>query len=91
MEAAEAEGFDVVAGDDAAVDDGVAQGVIIEPVLFGEVTGKRAGKTIACSGRIVNVFQRIGGRAEEQIVGKQQAAMLALFHDDVLRTSARIL
>ena len=45
LEAAEAEGFDVVAGDDAAEDDGVAEGGGVEPVDLGEVAGKGAGKT----------------------------------------------
>ena len=65
LETTEAERFHVEAGDDAAVDDGFTERVSIHLAGFGEIAGKGASKTISGTGRVMNVFERIGRRAEK--------------------------
>ena len=59
--------------------------VVVDAVRAREITRKRAGKTIARAGGIVDVLERIGRRAEEQVVREQQATVFAFLDDHEFR------
>ena len=82
LEPAQAERLDVVGGEHAAVDHRLAETVVVDAAVLGEVARERAGKTVAGAGRVVDVLQRVGGRAEEKVLGKQQAPVFAFLDDD---------
>ena len=85
----EAEGFHVVAGEHTADDDGGLQSLEADLVIVatGQVAGQSAGEGISRAGRIVDVFQRVGGAAEEIIVfTEKEAAVLAFLHRDDARS-----
>ncbi len=89
FEAFETEGFDVVAGHDAAIDDGFAKGCKGHIAAFGfagEESGESASEGVSGTGWIVDVFEGIGGAAEELgIVAEEEAAVFAFLDGDVLR------
>ena len=89
FEAFETEGFDVVAGHDAAIDDGLAKGCKGHIAAFGfagEESGESASEGVSGTGGIVDIFEGIGRAAEElAFFAEEQAAVFAFFDGDVLR------
>ncbi len=82
----EAETLDVETREDAAVDDGFAQQLEGDVAsLRGEPASEAACEGVARAGRVVDVFERVGGAGEKPAVAKKQAAVFAFFDGDVFR------
>ena len=89
FEALEAEGFDIVTSEHAAIDDGLFQQ--FECYLPGssvrrQKASQSTGKAIASARRIMDVLERIRGAAEKLGLGtEEQATMLAFFDSHITR------
>ena len=84
----EAEGFDVVAGENTAHDHGGLQSFEVHVMIAaaGEVSGEPAGKRVPRAGGIMDVLQRIGGATEEvAILTEEQTPVLPFFDGDDAR------
>lgn len=84
FEAFEAEGFDIVAREDTAVDDRffeVVEGDTRFAGMGGEVSGEAAGEGVSRTGGVVDVLEREGGAAEKFGFGAEEEASVLAFLD----------
>lgn len=87
LEALCGKGFDVVARQHAAKDHGLAQMLEADFVQIqaGEITGEPSREAVACSCRVVNIFQRVCAAGEELVLSEKEATMLSFFYRNKAR------